>query len=72
MEIIDLKDFLKIFHKPKQTYNDFLKKTNVRLGSRLIHLKQYIKEKQIPITDIKLLFENIQNRNEYLTRFYNL
>lgn len=72
MEIIDLKDFLKIFHKSPQTYNDFINTASVRLGSQLRPLKQYIKEKQIQTTDIKLLFENIQNRNEYLTRFYNL
>lgn len=72
MEIIDLKDFLKIFHKSPQTYNDFINTANVRLGSQLRPLKQYIKDKKIPTADIKLLFENIQNRNDYLTRFYNL
>jgi hypothetical protein len=72
MEIIDLKDFLKIFNKSPQKYNDFLNTTSVRLGSQLRPLKQYIKDKKIPIADIKLLFENIQNRDEYLTRFYNL
>lgn len=72
MEIIDLKDFLKIFYKPSQTYNHFINTATVRLGSQLRPLGQYIKEKQIPIADIKLLFENIQNRDEYLTRFYNL
>lgn len=72
MEIIDLKDFLKIFNKSPQTYNDFINNTSVRLGSQLRPLKQYIKDKKIPTADIKLLFENIQNRDEYLTRFYNL
>jgi len=72
MEIIELKDFLKLFNKQPKTYNDFLNTTSVRLGSQLRPLKQYIKDKKIPTTDIKLLFENIQNRNEYLTRFYNL
>jgi hypothetical protein len=72
MEIIDLKDFIDIFKKKTITYNDFINKTSVRLGSQLRPLKKYIKEKQIPHTDIKLLYENIQDRNEYLTRFYNL
>jgi hypothetical protein len=72
MEIIDLKDFLKIFNKSPQTYNEFINTTTVRLGSQLRPLKQYIKDKKIPTADIKLLFENIQNRDEYLTRFYNL
>jgi hypothetical protein len=72
MEIIDLKDFIDIFKKKTITYNEFINNANVRLGSQLRPLKKYIKEKHIPHSDIKLLYENIQDRNEYLTRFYNL
>jgi hypothetical protein len=31
-----------------------------------------MKEKDIPNEDVSLLFENIQNRNEYLARFYRM
>jgi hypothetical protein len=33
-------------------------------------LKIYAKERNIPVGDLKLLYENIINRNEYLSRFY--
>ena len=72
MEILELNDFLKIFSKKPIPFSDFLDKATVRLGSQLRPLKEYKKTKNIKMADIKLLYENIQNRNEYLTRFYNL
>jgi hypothetical protein len=72
MEIIELPEFLKLFSAPKIQFHDFLNKAKVRLGSQLRPLKEYMKDKNISVADIRLLFENIQNRHEYLTRFYNL
>lgn len=46
-------------------------KPMVKIGQRLVPLMEYAKTKdKLTATDIKLLFENIHNRNEYLTRFY--
>jgi hypothetical protein len=72
MHYLSLKKFLGLFNSKEQTYQEFLRVATVRSGERLRPLKEYVKEKDIPMSDIKLLFENIQNRNEYLTRFYNL
>jgi hypothetical protein len=72
MELLELEDFIKLFSSPSITFQAFLQKAQVRLGSQLRPLKQYIKDKNIPMADIRELFDNIQNRNEYLTRFYNL
>lgn len=75
MKILQLQDFLKLFSNKKTenlTYSDFLKNAKVRIGTNLRPLKEYIKEKEISKEHIHLLFENIKDRNEYLTRFYNL
>ena len=46
-------------------------KPTVKIGNKSIPLTEYMKTKDKLLgTDIKLLFENIRNRNEYLTRFY--
>jgi len=46
-------------------------KPSVKIGHRIVPLTEYIKTKEkITKADIKLLFQYIQNRNEYLTRFY--
>ena len=45
----------------------------VRIGTRLVPLTEYIKTKdKISNDDITLLLENIKNRNEYLSRFYDV
>lgn len=75
MKLLDLDDFLKMFSKPKphiSTITEFKDVAKVKIGVNMKPLKQYIREKDIPAEDIKLLFENIRDRNEYLTRFYNL
>ena len=73
MTYLKLETFLNQFSsKKKQSFQEFLKVATVRSGPNLRPLKEYMKEKNIDLVDIKLLFENIQNRNDYLTRFYNL
>jgi|UniRef100_A0A6C0JNF5 hypothetical protein len=73
MTYLKLETFLNIFsNKKKQTFHEFLNSSRVRSGKNLRNLKEYVKEKNIDMSDIKLIFENIQNRNEYLTRFFNL
>lgn len=75
MKTLELDGLLKMFSKPNKkvsTLSEFIDVTKVKIGSNMKPLKQYMKEKDIPREDIKELFENIQDRNEYLTRFYNL
>jgi hypothetical protein len=73
MPYLKLDTFLNLFTTKKtQTFQDFLQDAKVRSNKNMTPLKTYMKDKEIPLSDIKLLFENIQRRNEYLTRFYNL
>jgi hypothetical protein len=53
------------------TFAKFEKNARV-IGSSgtITPLKIYAKERNIPVGDLKLLYENIINRNEYLSRFY--
>ena len=74
MKIIELNEFIDLF-KPTQkstTFKEFLQKAVVKVGKNQTPLKEYMKKKNIDHNDIRTLFENIQNRNEYLTRFYKL
>jgi hypothetical protein len=72
MELIKQDEFIKMFHSKQISFMDFLSHAKVRLGSQLRPLKEYMKDKNIKNQDIKILYQNIQNRNDYLTRFYNL
>lgn len=75
MKTLELDEFLKMFSKTNKrvsTLSEFIDVAKVKIGTNMKPLKQYVKEKDIPKEDVKELFENIQKRNEYLTRFYNL
>jgi len=73
MKFISKEDFLEIFSKRNTTtFIDFLNKSKVKTSKHILPLKEYIKNKNIDNKSLKILFENIQNREEYLTRFYNL
>jgi hypothetical protein len=70
--MISFEQFIKLFEKKKPiTYSYFLKHARVKVGTNSFLLREYIIRKKIDLDDIKLLFENIQKRNEYLERFYN-
>ena len=71
MKSID--SFLSLFDKKSNTFSfqSFLKEAKVKVGYHLIPLKEYMTKKNIDLADIKVLFENIKNKNDYLTRFYN-
>uniref|UniRef100_A0A6C0B291 DNA methylase N-4/N-6 domain-containing protein n=1 Tax=viral metagenome TaxID=1070528 RepID=A0A6C0B291_9ZZZZ len=72
MKLLRLNEFLNIFHREPDTLPNFLRKATVRTSAGLVPLKEYMARRQIDKEKIKTLFENIKNRNEYLTRFYNL
>ena len=45
----------------------------VRIGQRIVPLAEYMKTKdKLTTDDIRMLLENIANRNEYLSRFYDV
>jgi hypothetical protein len=71
MKFLTLDQFIQSFATSKKIgFQDFLKKAQVRTPKQLIPLERYMDDHGIPIQSIKLLFENIVNRNEYLQRFY--
>ena len=71
MKFITLDQFIEIFATSnKLGFQDFLKKAQVKTPKQLIPLERYMDDHNIPNQSIKLLFENIVNRNEYLQRFY--
>lgn len=73
MKLLQLEDFLKIFNKSENiSFQEFLNKAQVRVGDNMTPLKEYMQKKEIDKKKIKLLYENIEKRNEYLTRFYNM
>lgn len=72
MKLLELEHFLKLFKRKSQTLQEFIEKAKVKVGKNLTPLSQYMKDKNIDRKDIKMLYENIENRNEYLTRFYNV
>ena len=69
--MISLNNFLSLFQNKKGSFITFLKTAKVIVRENKIPLKDYIQNKNIDLDSIKLLFENIQNKEDYLTRFYN-
>lgn len=72
LELTDLNTFLKMFSGNNITEKQFFNKAQVRVGDKLHPLDEYIKIKKIHNNDIKTLFHLIQNRDDYLSRFYNM
>jgi hypothetical protein len=71
MKFITENQFLHLFEAPSQTFSRFLRTAKVRTNTTITPLLTYIDNKHITVDDLKLLYEHIQTRNEYLARFYN-
>ena len=75
MDLITIDDFLQIFQSsPADNMNldDFIDKYKVVTGNKEHKLKDYMKGKAINREHLQLILENIQNRQKYLKRFYNM
>ena len=73
MKLLTLEQFLKQFEcEENLSFPQFLSKAQVKVGEKMTPLKEYMERKHIDKSKIKLLFENIKKRNDYLTRFYNM
>jgi len=75
MEVISLKSFLKLFHVTNEkpcTVKHLMTNAHVQIGTKRRKLREYKEDKRISTDTIKILCDNINNRDEYLTRFYNL
>ena len=76
MDILTLPEWLKVFHKKNQpktrTLTQFIKSAKVRSASHDTPLQEYMSDKKIPRSDIEMLFELIQTRDDYLSRFFTM
>lgn len=72
MKILQLSNFLKLFESDEINFTDFMRKAKVRTSAGLVPLKEYAHRRDIDKAKLRILFENILDKNEYLTRFYNL
>ena len=78
MKFITLNKFLNLFHNKNETnikleqIGSYINKTQVRVGTKIHPLKSYMKDHKIDKNVIVMLCYHINNRDEYLTRFYNL
>jgi hypothetical protein len=65
-------ELFQLFENKSMSYKTFLKTYKVKSSSKLTPLEQYIREHDIDRSKVKILYENIINRNEYLERFYQI
>jgi len=72
MKILQLSNFLKLFESDEINFSEFMRRAKVRTSAGLVPLKEYVQRRDIDKAKIRILFENIRDKNEYLTRFYNL
>jgi hypothetical protein len=72
MKLLQLHEFLKQFEAEPMNFGEFMRKTKVRTSAGLVPLKEYMARRNTDKEKVRILFENIQHRNNYLTRFYNL
>jgi hypothetical protein len=71
MNFLSEETFLNLFKKRKsKTFTEFMNKAFIKTSRELVPIKEYLKDKNVETKDLKLLFENIQKREEYLIRFY--
>lgn len=70
--MITEKQLFSFFRNQSTTLAEFLKTARVKTRADMIPLKTYMRDKDISMDTIRLLFENIQTRNEYLSRFYRV
>lgn len=63
--------FLELFDDETSKFNVFLKDAKVKTSKGMITLKDYMKKNEIDKSDAQLLFTYIQNKEEYLSRFFD-
>ena len=63
-------DFLKLFEK-NHDYNKFIINAKVKTHKNIIPLKEYMQKNDIDEKNIKLLYSHIQNKDKYLSSFYD-
>jgi SAM-dependent methyltransferase len=72
MKYISLLQFLKIFIRQNSMppFSKWLKSSKVKSGQKTVSLEAYQLARKISTTDLRIIYDHIVNRNEYLTRFF--
>jgi hypothetical protein len=72
MKLYSQQQFINIFVGTNSpTFAKFMQNARVTTSSgKIVALKQYAKEREIPTEDLKTLYQHILNRAEYLARFW--
>ena len=66
-----MKSFLHLFETPKtKSFAQFVKDAQVKSVNKITPLRTYMEQRQISQDDIRLLYDHVVNRDEYLIRFY--
>jgi len=71
MKFITQNQFIHLFEAPSQPFSRFLRTAKVRTNTTITPLLTYIDNKNVTVDDLRMLYEHIQTRDEYLVRFYN-
>ena len=74
MKYISLLQFLNIFSKtePPPTFSEWIKTAQVRSDKKIVSLEAYQKARGITRENLKMIYDHILNKEDYLTRFYNI
>ena len=67
--MISEKVFINQYHRPKETFTEFLKSYKVHMRGQISSLSSYAKRKNISTQQLKQLHESIND--DYLISFYN-
>jgi hypothetical protein len=70
MRFITQNHFINIFSSPKDTFSSFIRRAKVKTNNTITPLLKYIENKTVSLDDLRLLYDHITNRDEYLARFY--
>jgi len=71
MYFISKTEFIQLFNGTTITWSYFLNNFMVASGKTTTPLKQYAKSHEIPVEDLRDLFQHIITNKEYLGRFYD-
>ena len=67
---VNKEEFLKLFQK-NHDYVKFIINAKVKTHKQIIPLKEYMQKNNIDEKYTKLLYSHIQNKNKYLSSFYD-
>jgi len=74
MKYISLLQFLNIFSRtePPPTFSEWIKTAHVRSDKKIVSLEAYQKARGITRENLKMIYDHILNKEDYLTRFYKI